>query len=209
MGRGRDRGERRRQFDDDDYMPPPRYASPSPPVSRSASGPEVDATVKWFNPDKGFGFVELADGSGDVFLHVNTLQAAGHDTVAPGAQLRVQVGEGTKGRQVSAVLGVTEGAAPTSNQRAPRRDGERMDRKSARPRADLSSAIQVAGAVKWFNAEKGFGFVQADDGLKDVFVHVSVLNQAGMAALMEGQRVAMQVVTTPKGREAVSISPGG
>ena len=51
------------------------------------SGPALDGSVKWFNPEKGFGFVELADGTGDVFLHVAVLQAAGHDTVEPNAKL--------------------------------------------------------------------------------------------------------------------------
>ncbi|MFM9848879.1 MAG: cold-shock protein [Hyphomicrobiaceae bacterium] len=49
--------------------------------------------VKWFNPEKGFGFVELADGSGDVFLHVAVLQAAGHDTVEPNAKLSLKSGQ--------------------------------------------------------------------------------------------------------------------
>ena len=73
-------------------------------------GPELDATVKWFNPDKGFGFVALADGSGDVFLHANALTNAGHGSVSPGASLRVRVGQGQKGRQVMEVLAVDEGA---------------------------------------------------------------------------------------------------
>ena len=70
---GRSRQPRRRDFDGDfafDRAPPGnevRYPS-ARPSSPAAFGPEADATVKWFNPEKGFGFVELADGSGDVFL---------------------------------------------------------------------------------------------------------------------------------------------
>ena len=64
----------------------------------------------------------------------------------------------------------------------------------------------MVGTVKWFNAEKGFGFVACDDGGKDVFLHVSVLERSGLAALGEGQAVTMRVVDTPKGREAVAIS---
>ena len=62
--------------------------------------------------------------------------------------------------------------------------------------------------MKWFNADKGFGFVACDDGGKDVFLHV-VLQKSGVAQLAEGQRVSMGVVDTPKGREAVSISLAG
>ena len=117
--RGRGRPSRRRGFDDDfafDRAPPgdmPR-AAPSWPSS-AGFGPEHDATVKWFNPEKGFGFVALSDGSGDAFLHANTLNQSGHDAVSPGASLRVRIGQGQKGRQVSEVLSVDESTAtPTA-----------------------------------------------------------------------------------------------
>jgi CspA family cold shock protein len=60
--------------------------------------------------------------------------------------------------------------------------------------------------VKWFNAEKGFGFVYADDGDRDIFVHISVVEKAGLNGLGEGQQVTLRVVPTPKGREAISIA---
>ena len=66
------RPARRHSFDDDNYQPPTRdfgFASrPSILRFETPSGPPVRAIVKWYNPDKGFGFVELADGSGDAFL---------------------------------------------------------------------------------------------------------------------------------------------
>jgi CspA family cold shock protein len=57
-----------------------------------------------------------------------------------------------------------------------------------------------------FDDNKGFGFVQSNDGGKDVFVHISILAPAGIQSLAEGQPVSMRVVDTPKGREALSIS---
>src|SRR5438105_4419348 len=108
MGKGRDRGQRRRGFDDDTFSGPetrderPRASFGRAPREDTApSGPVIDATVKWFNPEKGFGFVALKDGSGDAFLHIGVLQGAGHDTVLPESKLRVQVGVGQKGRQVT------------------------------------------------------------------------------------------------------------
>jgi len=54
------------------------------------------------------------------------------------------------------------------------------------------------GTVKWFNVQKGFGFIQPDDGTKDVFVHVSAVERAGMHGLTEGQRVSFDVVADRK-----------
>jgi len=51
------------------------------------------------------------------------------------------------------------------------------------------------GTVKWFNSQKGFGFIQPSDGGKDVFVHVSALERAGISALNEGQKVRFEVVS--------------
>ena len=55
--------------------------------------------VKWFNSDKGFGFVQLADGSGDAFLHVSVVERSGHSSVPPGATLEVRTGAGPKGHR--------------------------------------------------------------------------------------------------------------
>ncbi|MCW5751020.1 MAG: cold shock domain-containing protein [Alphaproteobacteria bacterium] len=209
MGRGRDfRGPRKRGFDDDMYSPrdmyQPRPASTMPPrdFGPSPDGPALDATVKWFNSEKGFGFAEMADGSGDVFLHVAVLQTTGHTSVSPGAKLKVNVGQGQKGRQVTRVIEVDES---TATQEAPRPRGGMGGPRGPRMAPDPSTAVEMTGTVKWFNAEKGFGFVAADDQGKDVFVHVSVLNRAGLPGLNEGQIVTMRVVETPKGREALSI----
>jgi CspA family cold shock protein len=209
MGKtGRDRGSRRR-FDEDDafgarearYEPPRQSFRRTPREDAAPSGPSVDATVKWFNDEKGFGFVELGDGSGDAFLHIGVLQNAGHDIVAPATKLRVQVGQGQKGRQVTAVLEVD-----ASGVDAGQPSSRRAQVSSKRERIDPSTASTVEGTVKWFNADKGFGFAVAEDGEKDVFIHVSVVEKAGIGVLAERQRVAMQVVKTQKGREAISLT---
>jgi cold shock protein len=213
MSRGKDfRETRRRGFDDDNFSTrsdsgggssgsgfqmPRHFGGPPRPT---ATGPVVDAVVKWFNPEKGFGFVEIADGLGDAFLSIKALQAIGKDTVSPGATLSVFVGQGEKGRQVTKIATINDGAAAT----AP----AYVASSASRPRrveADLSGAKEVLGKVKWFSAEKGMGFVTADDGGKDVFVHISVVKEAGMADLVEGQRISMRVAESAKGRKAVSL----
>ena len=210
MGKGRDRGPRRRGFDDDFYAPPPgrgespQRSSQRPPRDNPAlSGPAVDAIVKWFAPDRGFGFVELADGSGDAFLHVAVLQAAGYDAVDSETRLRVQVGQGQKGRQVTAVLSLDTSAGPSP------RPSVRPARRPSSDRGgrhDPGNAVEIEGTVKWFNPDKGFGFVVCEDGGKDVFLHISVVERAGLRGLNEGQQLAMKVVKTQKGREATEIS---
>jgi CspA family cold shock protein len=79
------RPDRHRSFDDDS-APPRRnfgFASPSGPQFETPSGPSVRATVKWYNPDKGFGFVTLEDGTGDAFLHVSVVERSSNSTVPP------------------------------------------------------------------------------------------------------------------------------
>ena len=123
--KGRDRGPRRREFDDDRFgggdtrdESPRQSFQRTPREDAAPTGPAVDATVIWFNAEKGFGFVQLGDGSGDAFLHVGVLEKAGHDIVTPETKLRVQVGQGQKGRQVTAVLEVAaSGAGPTQPSR--------------------------------------------------------------------------------------------
>lgn len=65
---------------------------------------------------------------------------------------------------------------------------------------------QVTGTVKWFNDEKGFGFIQQESG-KDVFVHFSAINGNGRRTLTEGQQVTMKVVQGEKGPQAEDVNP--
>ncbi len=199
--RARDfRPARRRDFDDDNDQPPTRnfgYAAPRGPQFDTPSGPPVGATVKWYNPDKGFGFVQLTDGSGDAFLHVSVLERGGHGTVPPGAALEVRVGAGPKGPQVTEVLSVDTSTALQEQPRRPRPE---------RPyQPSNQAAVEEIGTVKWYNPDKGFGFILRDRGGKDIFVHASALNRAGISELAEGQRVAVDMVEGGKGPEALSI----
>jgi CspA family cold shock protein len=61
----------------------------------------------------------------------------------------------------------------------------------------------ATGTVKWFNSQKGYGFIQPDDGSKDVFVHISAVESAGMRGLVEGQKVSFEL-TTERGKVAAT-----
>jgi len=184
------------------------------------SGRRVEAKVKWFNAAKGFGFVTLSDGSPDAFLPMAILRRAGYDDIREGASVTCEVGAGAKGPLVVNVLNVDNSTAVASSgggggggygQRD--RDyggggggrggggGYRQDsyRQDSAPRGPAQS---VDGAVKWFEPDKGYGFISPDGGGKDIFVHITALRRSGVQTLGPGQRVRVDVVDGRKGLEA-------
>ena len=155
----------------------------------------VEASVKWFNADKGYGFVTVAGGA-DAFLPARALEAAGHSSVPDGARLKVRIGQGPKGPQVTEVIDVDASTAQVTS---------RAERSPAHRPSGSGPTEECLGSVKWFNVEKGFGFVAQDRGGKDVFVHVTTLDRSGLSELPEGRRVRMQISQGQKGPEARSI----
>ena len=171
--RARDfRPARRRGFDDDNFEPPRRNVEPTPGFAaqrfEAPSRPPVRAVVKWYNPEKGFGFVQLADGSGDAFLHVSVVERSGHDSVPPGATLEVRAGSGPKGPQVAEVLEVD-----TSTAQVMSKAGRPSPRPSS-PRPGAGPTEECLGSVKWYNVEKGFGFVAPGPRRQGRFVHATL-----------------------------------
>jgi CspA family cold shock protein len=167
---------------------------------RSEEPPEmpVRGKVKWFNPAKRFGFVELSDGSGDAFLHVTVLSGLGISTLQPGDTLELRVAPGERGLVVTEVTSVDSSTAVAFKR-------PRTSLPSPYDRAVSDASVQETGTVKWYNAVKGFGFITRDGGGKDIFVHASALQRAGIASLSEGQRVVVGIVEGRKGPEAGSI----
>lgn len=191
------------------------------------TGRRVEAKVKWFNAAKGFGFVTLSDGSPDAFLPMAILRRAGYDDIREGASITCEVGAGAKGPLVVNVLNVDNSTATQSSGgggfgqrdrdygggggggRGGYRDGGGGGgyrdsggggyRQDSAPRGPAQS---VEGAVKWFEPDKGYGFISPDGGGKDIFVHITALRRSGVQTLGPGQRVRVDVVDGRKGLEA-------
>ncbi len=236
MGRGNNHRDRRRDFEGGpdlwpgDFAPPPPSRESRPPSTGAGfnAGPtrEMEAKVKWFNSEKGFGFVALSEGGGEAFLHIRPVEAAGHTSLEPGTTLQVRVGQGQKGPQVTEVLSVdTSTAEPGGGGggafgRGPRGPGgpggpggprggfDRGPRPSFRSESapvDLEGAEEASGTVKWYDPAKGFGFVAVAGEAKDLFVHRSALDRAGLTELPNGQRVRVKIIQGRKGREVGAL----
>ena len=195
--RNRDfRSSRRREFDADTDHLHPRAFGPRPrfiqPRFEAPSGPPVNGVVKWFSPEKGFGFVELSDGSGDAFLHGSVLAQSGTAVVQPGETLEVRVGPGHKGPHITEVLSVDSSTATAAT---PRRSNYRAAASSG-PTSD--TLVEEIGTVKWFNAERGYGFIARNGGGEDIFVPSRLLNDRGSPASAKG--IAL-LSTSPRGEK--------
>ena len=156
------------------------------------TGQRAEGKVKWFNATKGFGFVTFTDGSQDAFLPMAVLRRAGYEDVREGAGITCEVGAGAKGPLVTTVFNIDASTAAVP--------GFGQDRHGARPSSSLE------GAVKWFEPEKGYGFISPDGGGKDVFIHITALRRSGLEGLAPGQRVRVEVIDGRKGLEADSIT---
>ncbi len=147
---------------------------------------EITAVVKWFNATKGFGFVQPADGSPDAFLHISVVERSGHQSLPQGATIVCDLCAGQKGPQVAAV--------------------HRVESLPEAPPPDPGGeATEAEGTVKFYNGEKGFGFVVPDNGNKDVFVSARVLERAGIQSLDPDQRLRMMIRMGQKGPMADSV----
>ncbi len=139
-------------------------------------------TVRWFDAERGFGFLAPEDGSPDVFVHASEIVGDGGTKVLREGQAVVfEVGENDRGPQALRVRVTADAAA--------------------------GGAVGLLGTVNWYEPGKGYGFVSPDGGGPDVFVHSSAIVTGGVVA--EGQRVAFLVVEGERGPQAGHVIPLG
>lgn len=139
-------------------------------------------TVRWFDPERGFGFLAPEDGSTDLFVHASGIVGDGATRLLrEGQAVEFEVGEGDRGPQARGVRVTGEVAA--------------------------DAALGMLGTVKWYEPAKGYGFASPDGGGSEVFVHSSAIVTGGVVTA--GQRVAFLVGEGKRGPQAEHVVPLG
>jgi CspA family cold shock protein len=185
--------------------------------NKAISQASAKGKVKWFNATKGYGFITL-DNGGDAFCHASALQATGHSDVQPGTTIICDLADSQRGLQVVTVHSVDISTAEAPS-RGPRRDfgggggygggrdfggggyGGGRDFGGGH-RDNGPSGPMVEGKVKFFNDQKGFGFVMPDSGSGDIYLHASALRRSGVQAVEPDQRIRY---STRQGNKGVEV----
>lgn len=147
--------------------------------------------VKFFNAQKGFGFIQQDGGGEDVFVHISQVERAGLEGLAEGQELQFNLVD--RGGKVSAAdIQVV---------------GDVIEVQKAAPQRELTGEKAV-GTVKFFNSMKGFGFITRDDGKEDAFVHISAVERSGVQSIEEGDRFEFDLEVDRRGKySAVNLVP--
>ena len=155
--------------------------------------------VKFFNTQKGFGFIQRDEGGEDVFVHISQVERAGLEGLAEGQELQFNLVD--RGGKVSAAdLQVVGDVIPVSE-----RSGGAGG--SDKPQRELTGE-KAKGTVKFFNSTKGFGFITRDDGKEDAFVHISAVERSGISSIEENDRFEFDLEVDRRGKySAVNLVP--
>jgi CspA family cold shock protein len=147
--------------------------------------------VKFFNTQKGFGFIQRDEGGEDVFVHISQVERAGLEGLAEGQELQFNLVD--RGGKISAADLQVVGDVIAVEQRAPQRE---------------LTGEKASGTVKFFNSMKGFGFITRDDGKEDAFVHISAVERSGLPGINEGDRFEFDLEVDRRGKySAVNLVP--
>ena len=155
---------------------------------------KVRGHVKWFDAARGYGFLLVNDGGGDVLLHANVLRNFGRSSVTEDSLFEFELQETDKGRQVTIIHEIQNNITEINLD----------EQKSSNEKDSLEKDIFPA-RVKWFDKSKGFGFANIFQSDEDVFLHVEVLKRYGLSDLQAGEAIAISITDGPRGRMAEGI----
>ncbi|GGK61120.1 cold-shock protein [Ornithinimicrobium pekingense] len=142
----------------------------------------TEGTVRWFDADRGFGFIAVGEGAEDLYVHASEIVSDdAMKLLREGQVVEFEIGEGDRGPQARRVRVLADLAADTT--------------------------LGLLGTVSWYEPAKGYGFITPDGGGPEIFMHSSAI--VGGGVVVEGQRVAFLVVDGEKGPQADHLLPLG
>jgi len=162
--------------------------------TKPSSGTIVRGIVKWYDAVKGYGFVVPDGGGADIMVHASCVRAFGRTALTEGSRIRILAVRGQRGLSAQEVLEIQD-AEPV-----PVPD---VHPDSLRPTEYLATGAEVGplmpARVKWFDRQKGFGFVNVFGIADDVFVHMETVRRCGFQDLVSGEGMAVRTFQGPRG----------
>ncbi len=154
----------------------------------------IEATVRWYDPRKGYGFLATEHHGADIMIHFSDLDLAKCPYIIQGDRVVCDVSFRNSRLKVLRVIEVKYAS--------PEKRSLSSFAESQLTPSEHENLEEIEGTVKWYNPQKGYGFVLPHDGRKEIFLHASVVRMAGYTQLEPGLNVLVKILNTERGNEA-------